>query len=102
MASFNYKNTYDNFLQDGDFLHRVEVAGVVAAQQVYAESAQIAGHTVRAAYATEVLNQSAGFAYRFAAVVVTDAANIAAGVKNISDADLLRPILAAWNSLAGV
>lgn len=101
MASFNYKNTYDNFLQDGDFLHRVEVAGIVAAQQVYAENGATAGHAARAAYASDVLNSSPSYAYRFAAIVVTDTANIAAGVRAIPDAELLRPILAAWNSLSG-
>jgi hypothetical protein len=102
MAAFNYDNIYDNFLNDGAFMHRAEVAGIIAAGDIYAESDAVTGHAERAAYATLVLNESASYAKRFAAVIVTDDAVVAAGVKNVPDEECLRAIKDAWNSLAGV
>ena len=101
MASFSYKNVFDNIATDANTLHQVTVAAVRAAEDIYAEDPATVGHAARKTLATAVVNAPDTYAYRFVLACGVDPTIVAAGNKNLADSDVLNAIKLAWNCLAG-
>lgn len=102
MAAFTYKNIYDNLVNDANTVRQVTVASVRAAEDIYAEDPNTVGHADRKTLSTAVLNSPESYAVRFVLICGVDPTIVAAGSKNLADADVLNAIKLAWNALAGV
>lgn len=95
-----YQQVYDVIVSEANFRHRVTVATVRAAQDIYVEDPATAGHSARAVLATKVLNAPESYTLQFALVVGTDAGVIFAGIVP-SDATILAAVKAGWSAMAG-
>ena len=88
-----YRAQFDNAFAGGDLLQRATLACVTAALSIYAENPATSGHALRAALATKVLNDPAGYAAKFLYVCALGAQTTDAGCET--------SIAAAWNCMAG-
>lgn len=84
--------------RDPDLLRRVEIAIINAAIAINNEANTVPGHTIRAAYAKQVVQQPAVYAVSFAGGVVSDGLTD----QTASDASLQVRINSLWNTYAGV
>ncbi len=98
MAAFTYKSLYDGIANDGDIAHRVEVAAVKAAVDIF--TAESGTPNKRTALATLVANNPTNYVHDFTMLCGVDATIFAAGTTP-TDAQLLAAVKAAWTLVAG-
>jgi hypothetical protein len=89
-----YRTDYDKaFGGEGDLGQRVALSVVAAALAIYSENPATEGHALRAALATKVLNDPAGYGARFLYVAAIGALKTDAGIDT--------SVASAWNAMAG-
>lgn len=98
MPALTYQSAYDGAVADANLGHRVTVAAVKAAQDIYAEVSPAAA---RKALCTTVLSSPVALNATWLLVCATDPAIVAAGVTP-TDPQILTAIKNAWNAVAGV
>lgn len=94
LSDLTYAQTRD-YAVNTDFQQRLAVAIADAAITVYTEATTVAGHAVRAAYATEAVKNPETIAKQMTWAVVLIA-------NNDLDATLKATVLGIWNAFAGV
>ena len=98
MAAFTFQSAYDGAVSDANVGHRVVVAAVKAAQDIWA--AESSTPTKRTALCTTVLNNPTGLLQSWLLVCATDPTIVTAGVLP-TDAQILTAIKNAWSAMAG-
>lgn len=98
MAAFTYQSAYDGAVSDANIGHRVTVAAVKAAQDIF--TAESATPNRRTALATAVLANPVALQTTWLLILATDPTIVAAGV-NPTDAQILTAIKNAWSAVAG-
>jgi hypothetical protein len=94
LSTLNYKQIRDVAVNQ-DFQSKLAIAIADAAITVYTEAGTVAGHTARAAYATQVIKNPDNEAKQMAWAVVLIA-------NDDADATLKATVLGIWNAFAGV
>lgn len=90
-----YRADYDAaFGGQGDLGQRVVLSVVAAALAIHSENPAAPGHALRAALATKVLNDPAGYGAKFLYVAAIGALKTDAGVDT--------SVAAAWDAMSGV
>ena len=94
LSTLNYKQIRDVAVSQ-DFQAKLAIAIADEAIQVYTEAGTVAGHAVRASYATQAVKNPDSIAKEMAWAVVLIA-------NDDNDATLKQTVLGIWNAFAGV
>lgn len=96
--ALTYQSAFDGAVADANLGHRVQVASVRAALDVWATLSGVAGPQTK--LCTLVLQQPSTYITTWLLVCATDAAIVAGGVTP-TDPQILTAIKAAWPMVAG-
>jgi len=98
MAALTYQTAYDGAVADANLGHRVVVAAVRAAQDIF--TAESGTPTKRTALCTTVLANPTALQSTWLLACATDPTIVAAGVTP-TDAQILTAIKNIWSAVAG-